>query len=366
MNIERVDTGYKTIVRIRGLQGKIVERRVYARTKELLKAEVEKVKAEIRNKPVCSLTVSNFSDVLNFYKDQKGPFCRSHAALVELLQKEIGDYPINDFQERFRRYLSLYKDGKSSAWYNRRVEIVKAAFSIAVECEIINSNPINSKTFIEKKEIPRDVMLSPDEVMKIILTAARNRRTNHIARYLQFLFQVPSRKTEIMQIRIADVDLFNNAVRVRNGTTKTDKGTYKPIPPNMVKWFRRRVSIAKSLEEPVFCRFIRGSRKDRTGECIRVKPLGNIKNAWDTVRNEAGYPDLHLHDSRHVSASRLLDNGTPSQVVQVVAGWSSDMLKIYYNRDSKRALNLVRFSPESNINSAYCEGNVKEKVIENA
>lgn len=169
-----------------------------------------------------------------------------------------------------------------------------------------------------------------------------------------------------MQIRIADVDLFNNAVRVRNGTTKTDKGTYKPIPPNMVKWFRRRVSNAKSLDEPIFCRVVLGSRKDRAGKNVQVKPLGCIKSAWDTVRSEAGYPSLHLHDSRHVSASKLLDNGTPSQVVQVVAGWSSDMLKIYYNRDSKRALNLVKISSESNINNAYCEGDVKEKAIKNA
>lgn len=365
MNIQKVDAGYKTIVRIRGTQGKIVERRVYARTKELLKAEVEKVKAEIRNIPCSLKSAEKFRDVLQFYKDVKGPFCRSHTSLVDLLDKDIGGYPLNDFSERFWRYLSLMKEEKSPAWYNRRIEIINAAFSIAVESEIISRNPINKKVFAQKKETPRDVMLPPDEVAKIVLIAAKNRRTNHIARYLQFLFQIPSRRTEMMEVRIADVDLFNNSVRVRNGTTKTDKGTYKPIPPNMVNWFRRRVSIAKSLDEPVFCRFVRGSRKDRTGNSIKVKPLGDIKNAWNTVRCAAGYPALHLHDSRHISASQLLDNGTPSQVVQVVAGWSSDMLKIYYNRDSKRALSLVKFNDNFGGKTGDCEGVVKETAVQN-
>lgn len=367
MNIIKTENGYKTIVRIRGTQGKIVERRVFARTKELLKAEVEKVKAEIRNTPICSLTTAEkFKDVLKFYKDTKGPFCTSHAALLDLLERETGDYPLNDFQERFRRYLAMSKDGKSPAWYNRRIEIINAAFNIAVESGILINNPINKKVLVQKKEIPRDIMLPPEEVSKIILIAAKNRRTKHIARYLQFLFQVPSRRTEIMRVRIADVDLFNNSLRVRNGTTKTDKGTDKPIPPNMIKWFKWRVSIAKSLDEPVFCRFVRGSREDRSGKNVQVKPLGCIKNAWDTVRSEAGYPELRLHDSRHISASQLLDNGTPSQVVQVVAGWSSDMLKIYYNRDSKRALKLVKFSQAGSGNTGNCEGVVKELAAQNA
>ncbi|HEX2956569.1 MAG TPA: tyrosine-type recombinase/integrase [Chitinispirillaceae bacterium] len=370
MNITKTENGYKGIVRIRGVQGKIVERRVFARTKELLKAEVEKVKAEIRNTPFCSLkTAEKFKTIISFYKETggpKGPFCKSHTALIDLLEKELGEYPISDFQERFRRYLSLTKTGKSIAWYNRRIAVVKAAFNLAVESDLVKSNPITGKEFKQKKETARDIELSPEDISKIVLTAARNRRTCHIARYLQFLFQVPSRKTEIQQIKIGDVDLFNNCVRVRNGTTKTDKGTYKPCPPNMIRWFRRRVSIAKSLDEPVFCRFVRGSRKDRSGNNIQVKPLGCIKNAWDTVRVEAGFPTLRIHDTRHVSASQMIDNGTPSQIVQMIAGWNSDMLKVYYNRGQKQALKLVRFSHESNQNSGNCEGPVKEKAINNA
>ena len=357
MGIEKYVGGWRTSIRIRNPLGKIVERACYGKSKEALKASIEKTKAEIRGMPVVrSLKCNQFQDVLGFYTEQKGPFCPSHAALVKLLSREIGTYPINDFSNRFRRYLLLGMKGKSPAWYNRRLEVIKAAFVLAVDSGLVSDNPISGKVFTPKNETPRDIMLSPEEVGRIILTAATNRRTCHIARYLQFVFQVPSRKTEIITLKISDVDFFNKAVRVRNGTTKTDKGTWKPIPPNMYKWFRWRLSVSVSLDEPVFCRFIKGTRKNRNKKRI-VKPLGDFKTAWNTVRIKAGYPELHIHDSRHVSASQLLDNGTPAQVVQAVAGWSSDMLKIYYNRDSKRTLPLVCFNKRADS----CEGSVKER-----
>jgi hypothetical protein len=44
-----------------------------------------------------------------------------------------------------------------------------------------------------------------------------------------------------------------------------------------------------------------------------------------------------------MAATALIDNGTPEQVVMTVANWKTNMLRNYYHREPKKALELVRF-----------------------
>ena len=131
-------------------------------------------------------------------------------------------------------------------------------------------------------------------------------------------------------MRTEDLDLFRNAIRVRNGTTKNDQGCWKPVPPDMVAYFRSIPTQCPFL----FYRFEKGS----------YRPLGDFKKAWKRCLRLAGIQGFRFHDSRHISATNLLDNGTPEQVVIAVAGWKTNMLRTYYHRSGKKSLELVRFT----------------------
>jgi integrase len=72
--------------------------------------------------------------------------------------------------------------------------------------------------------------------------------------------------------------------------------------------------------------------------------LGDFKRAWNRCKRLAGISGLKFHDTRHISATELINNGTPEQVVMQVAGWKTNMLKNYYHRNPQKALELVRFS----------------------
>jgi integrase len=257
---------------------------------------------------------------------------------VTKLEEEFGTVDVRSFPARFERHVSVYRKEGKNHQANRFIEVARSAFQCCVGLGLLKTNPISPELFPESSEDARDISLSADEQWKIVKIAARDKRTVHIARYLQFMFQVPSRKSEIVNVVIGDVDLFNMAIRIHNGTTKNDIGTWKPIPPNMQKWIRRRVRMARGLDEPLFARYV---------ECRDVMaPLGDFKNAWNTVRTAANYPDLRIHDTRHISATELVDNNTPEEVVNQVAGWKTNMLRTYYHRNPKRALQLVRFSRE--------------------
>ena len=108
-------------------------------------------------------------------------------------------------------------------------------------------------------------------------------------------------------------------------------GIWKPIPPDMREYFR---SI------PAGCKYV-FYRQDKKGNFHK---LGEFKNAWISCLEKAGITNFRFHDTRHCSASALIDNGTPEQIVMSVAGWKTNMLRVYYHREPKRTLDMVCFS----------------------
>ena len=60
----------------------------------------------------------------------------------------------------------------------------------------------------------------------------------------------------------------------------------------------------------------------------------------------AGIGDFHFHDLRHISATEMVDAGTPERVVREIANWKTDMLNRYYHLSSKRILESVQFKPK--------------------
>jgi len=53
---------------------------------------------------------------------------------------------------------------------------------------------------------------------------------------------------------------------------------------------------------------------------IPGKPLQEIKKAWDTIRKQAGLPDVRLHDLRHTYASHLVSSGLSLSIVGKLLG----------------------------------------------
>jgi len=352
MSIARQGDRWLVIARVR-VNGKIIQRReTIDGTREQAKKRFEQLKHSARESAKGSLTTCvDFKHILQVYEEKRGPFSYSHQSVVKMLAAELGDVPPDRFVDRFENYLRGLRSTRtmrgtlpSGCLLNRRIEVVRAAFNVAVGVGLVERNPITRQRFPEKREIPRDVDVTEDDRARLIETARQNRRTVHIAEALNFALQVPVRRSEIVGMRVQDVDLFSKCVRVRNGTTKNDQGTYKPIPPDMLEYFTRRVREGRP-EEPVFFRLVKGSRAERGGETARVVPLGDFKNAWDTIRTAAKLPHLRIHDTRHVSATAMVDAGTPEQVVMVVANWKTNMLRTYYHRDPKKALSLVQFAP---------------------
>jgi integrase len=364
MSITKASNGWLVKVRIRK-NGRIVGRqKLVTGGKEQAKALYEQMKKEIRSSQTGSLKsqseneLKTFADLLTLYKAKKGPFSESHTSKIDALSAEVGEISLDTFPEKFERYFQLLKiqinpkteKTLANRSINRKTEIAKAAFNLLVDLELIEKNPIRIKKL---KEVPRDVMIS-DEQQNELIKAIKSDYP-HIEYIVRFALQVPCRRSELINMRMEDLDLFGNAIRIRNGTTKNGDGVWKPIPDDMIDYFR---NIPKESEY-LFYREVSGSRNDRSGVNKKYLPLGDFKKAWKGALEKAKLDglDLHFHDTRHVAATDMIDEGTPEEVVMTVAGWKTNMLRVYYNRNPKKALSLVKFKKRNPI--AEKQDNVK-------
>lgn len=321
------------------------------------KAEAEEryleMKRELRGerKPV-----QTFGDLLDGYaalRTLKG----SQAYIFRTLKTDLGAVDMLDMGPALGRYYAILKTSPSkttgkrlgASSLNRFRTMVAATLNQAVQAGHLAKSPLNAAVWPKAKEIPRDRFLEPLEEARLL--AAVEQKAPHLYPLLRFALLVPCRKSELVRMTRADLDLINNAIRVHNGTTKNDEGSWKPIPPEMVPYFR-----ALPPETPFL--FFRMTKAGPKG-------LGDFKKAWATAKRLAGIQDLHFHDSRHVSATNMVAAGTPERAVMDIAGWKTNMLDTYWKSSSRRALALAKFqSGRGNHGATSGEGAGKSGVGE--
>ena len=340
--VQKLSKGrYLVRVRVRRNGVQVQRKRIIDGTQEAAEALYVELKKEIRegaSSLISERENSTFNDAIAVYLDKKS-VSFSHRHKIDTLKEVLGNVELGFVADRFEKYLKLYRTrptcrkklpGNHSV--NRMVEIVRAVFNLLRDLNFWKGeNPISKARFPKLKEIPRDVILTDEDKLTLLNTV--DREAAHLSAIVRYALQVPCRRSELVNMRREDLDIFGGVIRVRNGTTKNEMGCWKPIPPDMVDYFR---TIPKESE---FLFYRRGSN----GEYL---PLGNFKTAWKRVLRLAGVKNFRFHDTRHNAATALVDNGTPEQVVMTVAGWKTNMLRVYYNRSPKKALELLRFSPD--------------------
>jgi integrase len=311
-------------------------RETFSGSKRQAYDRLSQLKGELRDNsgPVRTGQITLFHEALDLF-DSRTPVPQRRRSQFNQLHKDLGSVRIEALPDALEAYLRALKDlpsatGRplSDASKNRLMQLVMASINHAVKRELLDRNPITRARFPKFREVARDRVLTVAEYERLM--EVLEHEASHLVPVVKYSMQVPCRKSELVAMTVADLDTAQGAIRVRNGTTKNDEGIWKPIPPDMKAYF-------KAIPEG--CPYLFYRRHSGA-----YKPLGDFKNAWKRCLRLAGIGNFRFHDTRHVSASALLDNGTPTQVVMQVAGWKTDMIKTYYHRAGKSALALVKFS----------------------
>ncbi len=251
--------------------------------------------------------LSNFTHFLHFYYD-------SHPADLEELD--------------IRNYLLYLVEQKkiSRSHQNQAINAIKFFY----EKVLLQTRKVY---YIERpmKERRLPEVLSEEEVIAIF-SALENLKHQCL---LMLTYSAGLRRSEVLNLRIGDVDLDRNIVFIRNGKGRKDRqsilaSTLAPI-------------IGRYLKEytPKFWLF-EGQKGDRYTASSLQKILQKACARANIKKH------VRLHMLRHSFATHLLESGTSTRYIQILLGHESPVTTELYAQVTKFGMDKIK-SPLDNI-----------------
>jgi len=201
------------------------------------------------------------------------------------------------------------RDGmKTNSYGANKTLAVLSAFFNWCEGEDIRPNNSNPCKGISKyKEKSHKRFLSPDEQVKLAEALSASEVSKFYNPYavaaIRLLAFTGARKSEILTLRWDWVDFENKRLNLPDSKTG-EKSIYLNAPALEVL-----SNLPRQQDNPYV---IVGSKEGQR--------LINIQKPWSRIRNDAGMPDLRLHDLRHTFASIAVMGGMSLPMVGALLG----------------------------------------------
>jgi integrase len=115
------------------------------------------------------------------------------------------------------------------------------------------------------------------------------------------------RISELLNLRVKQVNLLGRTIRLEPGTTKNKEGREVTMTEAVYQLLASCVS-AKSADDYVFTR--------KNGKRVR-----DFRVIWEKACKAAGVPELLFHDLRRTAARNLRRAGVAETVIMKIGGW---------------------------------------------
>lgn len=202
------------------------------------------------------------------------------------------------------------KDGKVSKTrtrsitaVNRELQLLRRMLNVAIAEGWITKSPFtNAGSLISiADECKRERIITREEEERLL--AACSKKREHLRSMLICAIDTGMRKSEMIKLKWADIDLDQRIITVVAFNTKTAR-------ERQVAMTERLAVELESLYEQ--------STGDRETLVFGIKD--NFKRSFNAARMMAGLPDVRLHDLRHTHATRLIAEHIPLGEVGRVLG----------------------------------------------
>jgi len=228
--------------------------------------------------------------------------------ISNITQSDIKNYQLKRKFERLSISKNLGKREQEISFRTVNLEITTLHhfFNFCIEKGVIDKNPCAG---IKKlNELSRLKTLSNNDIQKLI-NGATNKLTKDL---IAFLIYTGCRKGEALNLKWDNVDMQNNVIAVKGTKTKYDR--YIPIHSQLKE-------LLQGIEKKDGCDYIFN---------IAGKKLNDFKRSFYTACRNAGLKDMHIHDLRHVFASKMVMNGTSLYITGELLGHrTTQMTKRY-------------------------------------
>ena len=286
---------------------------------------------------VTLITIETLGDALDLYKKFKknGNIPYKDRSRFNTVKADLGNVSIAALANVFEAYLHDIKNTPNKTTgraltegsVNKIKVLVKCALEMAIERNLIDTNPLKGKQFNQVKVPARKNSLNSDQEANLlrVISDPQNSEINYLEPVVKFCLQVPCRKAEILGMRRRDLDLKSTPPHIyvpgyreidgKVSRTKNKEDCWKPIPSNMMEYFTNLPAETEFL----FYRL----------EGEKYLPLGDFKKAWAKAKNLAGIGDFHFHDTRTCAVSKIVKKGSPVSALGKTANWKNPLFMVH-------------------------------------
>ncbi len=218
---------------------------------------------------------------------------------------DINRRMIERFKNLRRTTITRRGSQRTPATVNRELEVLSKIFSLAMDDEIIESNPCRKvKKLRMDNQRTRHLSIAEEDRLMVALTGRRG----HLKPVVTMAIYTGMRRGELLKLRRSHVDFGLNLINVKQ--TKTGKDRTIPMDAS-VRETLSRLCEGVNDEDFVFM-------NSRTGV-----NLTDVKHGFGSACREADIHNLTFHDLRHTFGTRLADAGVDIVKIAELMGHQS-------------------------------------------
>jgi integrase len=267
-------------------------------------------------------------DLVSDYRVRRVKSFGSALSHLKPLREQFGEWRALEITYRaIETYITKRREaGKSNATINRELELLRRAFRLALDRQLLHSTPkVRALTenntrqgFFERADLEAVVAALPA----------------YLQDFTRFAYLTGWRKGEIASLRWTDVDRDAGAIRLRPQAAKTGRGRTVMLKGDLAELIDRRWQ-ARLFEKEGNVR-VAALVFHRDGA-----PVGDFRKAWATACKAAGVPDKLFHDLRRTAARNMVRAGVPERVAMAVTGHLTRSMFDRYNIVSEDDLRIA-------------------------
>jgi len=221
--------------------------------------------------------------------------------------------------ERYRRYLYHYRkengEPMSFASQQQRLMPLKAFFKWLARENYLLSNPASElETPRVHRRLPARILTREEIEQVLAQTLLHGERGIRDRAILETLYSTGIRRTELVALKLYDLDLRNGTLLVRRGKGERDR--YIPLGGRAVHWIRRYIEEVRPqlvVEPDDGCVFVH-----EYGEAFEKNRLSDLVKRYLRAVGVDRPGSCHLF--RHAMATHMLENGADIRYIQAMLG----------------------------------------------
>ncbi len=216
----------------------------------------------------------------------------------------------------------LLTDGLKPASADHYLKLMRRAWNLAVEWEVLDSSPL-TRLQLFNPDNRMENYLSPEQLDKLVtvLRTAPPRTVCHVA---LFLLTTGARLNEALRATWDQIDKETRVWRIPASNSKSKRIRSVPLNDAALE------VLGQLGTEGHFDNLFINTRTR--------KPLVNVHKVWGRLRAQAGMEWLRIHDLRHSYASFLVNSGRTLYEVQQILGHSDAKVTERYAHLSTKTL----------------------------